>query len=71
VLSGSAEALAPVLDLRAAVFVNSLTETGQRLREIAWTIAGSLGSTTGLLARDPDRNLIEFVEVAALSATDR
>jgi hypothetical protein len=62
VLSGSAEALAPVLGLRATVFVSSLAEIEERILGAGWTKEGSLGSTSSLLARDPDGNLLEFVE---------
>jgi hypothetical protein len=62
VLSGSAEALTPVVGLRATVFVSSLAETEEQILEAGWTKEGSLGSTSSLLARDPDGNLLEFVE---------
>jgi hypothetical protein len=62
VLSGSAEALAPLRDLRATVFVNSLKETEDLLVETGWTREGTLGSPGSMLARDPDGNLLEFVE---------
>jgi hypothetical protein len=62
VLSGTAEALAPVRDLRATVFVDSLKEIDELLGETGWTREGSLGSKGSMLARDPDGNLIEFVE---------
>jgi hypothetical protein len=65
VLSGSAEALAPVRDLRATVFVDSLKEIEELLVETGWTREGTLGSTGSMLARDPDGNLLEFVEEAA------
>jgi hypothetical protein len=62
VLSGTAEALAPVRDLRATVFVDSLKKIEKLLVETGWTREGTLGSTGSMLARDPDGNLIEFVE---------
>jgi hypothetical protein len=62
VLSGTAEALAPVRDLRATLFVDSLKELEKLLVETGWTREGSLGSKGSLLSRDPDGNLIEFVE---------
>jgi hypothetical protein len=66
VLSGSAEALAPVRDLRATVFVDSLKETEELLDKMGWIREGTLGSSTGsILARDPDGNLLEFVEEPA------
>jgi hypothetical protein len=65
VLSGSAEALAPVRDLRATVFVSSLKEVAKFLVETGWAREGSLGTTGSVLARDPDGNLLEFVEEPA------
>jgi hypothetical protein len=65
VLSGSDEALAPVRDLRATVFVDSLKEVEELLVETGWTREGTLGSTGSMLARDPDGNLLEFVEEPA------
>ena len=62
VLSGEPAALALVTDLRATVFVGSLRETEAELRLTGWTMEGSLGAGASLLARDPDGNLIEFVE---------
>ena len=62
VLSGEPSALAPLADLRATVFVGSLPETNAELRQTGWTTEGSLGPGASLLARDPDGNLIEFVE---------
>jgi hypothetical protein len=62
VLSGSAEALARVRALRATVFVDSLKETERQLVEAGWTSEGALGPTGSLLSRDPDGNLLEFVE---------
>jgi hypothetical protein len=66
VLSGSDEALAPVLGLRATLFVSSLREVDGWLRETGWTNEGALGSGASLLARDPDGNLLEFVEETAV-----
>jgi hypothetical protein len=68
VLSGSYEALAPVLLLRATVFVTSLREVKKHLHKTGWMLEGSFGAGASLLARDPDGNLLEFVEEAA---TDR
>jgi hypothetical protein len=66
VLSGSTEALAPVRDLRATVFVDSLKEIEELLIKTGWAREGTLGSSTGsMLARDPDGNLLEFVEEPA------
>jgi hypothetical protein len=61
ILSGSSEALAPVRDLRATVFVDSLQEIEKQLVETGWTKEGTLGPKGGsLLVRDPDGNLLEF-----------
>ena len=65
VLSGTPEALAPVRDLRAIVFVDSLKEMEGRLVKAGWKLEGSLGTAGNVLARDPDGNLLEFVEEAA------
>lgn len=62
VLSGEPSALAPLADLRATVIVGSLRETEVELRETGWATEGPLGAGASLLARDPDGNLIEFVE---------
>ncbi|MCU1494210.1 MAG: hypothetical protein JWO62_1974 [Acidimicrobiaceae bacterium] len=62
VLSGDVVALAPFADLRATVFVGSLREVEAELRQSGWTPEGPLGEGASLLARDPDGNLIEFVE---------
>lgn len=62
ILSGSAEALAPVRDLRATVFVSSLKEIEELIAATGWTREGALGPTGSMLARDPDGNLLEFVE---------
>jgi hypothetical protein len=68
VLSGSAEALASVGDLRATVFVESLKAVEELLVGTGWAREGSLGATGSLLARDPDGNLLEFVEEPAFKA---
>ena len=66
VLSGSSEALAPVLDLRATVFVDSLQGIEEQLAETGWTKEGTLGPTgSSLLVRDLDGNLLELVQVPA------
>jgi hypothetical protein len=62
ILSGEPSALAALVDLRATVFVDSLSETEVELRQTGWTTEGSLGEGASLLARDSDGNLIEFVE---------
>jgi hypothetical protein len=62
VLSGRANALGPLRDLRGIVFVDSLREVEKKLIETGWKKEGSLGSSDSLLARDPDGNLLEFVE---------
>jgi hypothetical protein len=62
VLCGAPSALAPLADLRATVFVGSLRDAEAELRESGWTAEGSLGTGASLLARDPDGNLVEFVE---------
>jgi hypothetical protein len=60
-LSGAADAVSPVRQLRATFFVASLIELEVLLNRFAWPRVGSLGETS-LLARDPDGNLFEFVE---------
>ena len=62
VLSGPASALAELADLRATVFVDSLSDAETELHKEGWTTAGELGGGASLLARDPDGNLLEFVE---------
>jgi hypothetical protein len=62
VLSGPAMALAELADLRATVFVDSLVDAEAELHREGWTTAGELGGAASLLARDPDGNLLEFVE---------
>lgn len=61
-LTGEPAALAPLADLRATVFVESLRETEAELRRTGWTMEGHLGDGASRLARDPEGNLIEFVE---------
>ena len=63
VISGPADALASVRDLRATAFVDSLADTRAQLAESGWTTEGSLGAGKSLLARDPDGMLAEFVEI--------
>jgi hypothetical protein len=60
-LSGPAEALIPVRDLRATFFVDSLSDIETLVSGLGWSKEGSLGECS-LLARDPDGNLLEFVE---------
>jgi hypothetical protein len=60
VLAGPASALEALAGLRATVFVGSLSEA--ELRAGGWSTEGALGGGASLLARDPDGNLIEFVE---------
>jgi hypothetical protein len=62
ILSGPASALSELASLRASVFVASMAEAEVELREAGWEIEGSLGAGASLLARDPDGNLLEFVE---------
>jgi hypothetical protein len=40
----------------------TLKKIEKLLVETGWTREGTLGSTGSMLARDPDGNLIEFVE---------
>jgi hypothetical protein len=47
------------------VFVSSLKEIEELIVETGWTREGTLGSTGSMLARDPDGNLLEFVEEPA------
>jgi len=63
VISGTADALASVRELRATAFVDSLAQTREQLAESGWTTEGSLGAGNSLLARDPDGMLAEFVEI--------
>jgi hypothetical protein len=65
VLSGAPEALAPLRDLRGIVFVESLKEMAGRIAKSGWKIEGTLGPAGNVLARDPDGNLLEFVEQPA------
>jgi hypothetical protein len=67
-ISGTADALASVRDLRATAFVDSLAETRAQLAESGWTTEGSLGAGNSLLARDPDGMLAEFVEISGGTA---
>jgi hypothetical protein len=62
VLTGTRESLAPMRDLRATVFVDSLKEIEERLVDTGWKLEGNLGSDRSLLARDSDGNMFEFVE---------
>jgi hypothetical protein len=62
VLAGPASALRPLTGLRATLFVGSLPEAESELLEAGWTTEGALGSGSSLLVRDPDGNLLEFVE---------
>jgi hypothetical protein len=71
VISGTAEALASVGDLRATAFVDSLAEVRAQLAESGWTTEGSLGAAGSLLARDPDGMLTEFVEISGRTAWAR
>ena len=64
VISGTADALSSVRDLRATAFVDSLAETRAQLAESGWTTEGSLGAGNSLVARDPDGMLAEFVEIS-------
>lgn len=67
-ISGTADALAAVRDLRATAFVDSLAKTREQLAESGWTTEGSLGAGNSLLARDPDGMLAEFVEISGGTA---
>ena len=62
VLAGPASALEALTGLRATIFVGSLSEAEGELRAGGWTTEGALGGGASLLARDPDGNLLEFVE---------
>jgi hypothetical protein len=62
VLAGPASALEALTELRATVFVGSLSEAEAELRAGGWTTDGALSGGASLLARDPDGNLLEFVE---------
>lgn len=62
VLTGAVEALFELADLRATVFVDSLTGVAAQLQREGWSMQGSLGSDASVLARDSDGNLLEFVE---------
>lgn len=62
VLTGPATALDEFAELRASVFVDSLAGVEAELESHGWITGGSLGEGASLLARDPDGNLVEFVE---------
>jgi hypothetical protein len=62
VLAGPASSLEALTGLRATVFVTSLPEAEAELRASGWRTEGALGAGASLLARDPDGNLLEFVE---------
>jgi hypothetical protein len=62
VLAGPASALRPLADLRATLFVESLPAAEAELHAAGWRTEGALGGGASLLARDPDGNLLEFVE---------
>ncbi len=62
VISGARDALGSVRDLHATIFVDSLPGTQEQLTRTGWAAEGSLGSSSSLLARDPDGALFEFVE---------
>jgi hypothetical protein len=62
VLSGPAPALETLAGLRATVFVESLSEVALDLTQNGWVAVGSLGGPSSLLARDPEGNVLEFVE---------
>lgn len=60
-LSGTSDAIHPVRNLRATLFVDSLTEVVALLDRLGWQPGGSLGDAS-LLTADPDGNLYEFVQ---------
>jgi hypothetical protein len=62
VLSGPKAALAELANLRATVFVGSVSEAEAELISGGWTVVGSLGGGASLLVSDPDGNVLEFVE---------
>jgi hypothetical protein len=62
VISGDQSALSVLATLRATAFVDSLSGTKSMLLRTGWTMEGSFGTGASLLARDPDGNLLEFVE---------
>jgi hypothetical protein len=64
ILSGSDQSLGPVRELRASVMVDSLVLTREKLERTGWKVDGNLGTPNSLIARDPDNNLIEFVETS-------
>ena len=63
IISGAPDALEPVRDLRATIFVDFLPGTREELARMGWAAKGSLGSDSSLLARDPDGALFVFVEI--------
>ncbi len=71
VLAGPASALEALTGLRATVFVTSLAEAEDELRASGWTTEGALGAGASLLARDPDGNLLEFVENPVAPRTEQ
>lgn len=62
VLSGEPSALALLAELRATLFVGSLRDAEAELRQAGWATERSVGPGASLLARDPEGNMIEFVE---------
>lgn len=62
ILSGNESSLDSVRPVRASISVESLVLTREILENTGWRIDGTLGSPDSFLARDPDENLIEFVE---------
>jgi hypothetical protein len=62
VVSGEPSALAALATLRATVFVDSFSEIKTVLLRTGWTMEGSFGTGASVLAREPEGNLLEFVE---------
>jgi hypothetical protein len=62
VVTGEPSALSPLATLRATVFVDSFSEIKTVLLRTGWTMEGSFGAGASVLARDPEGNLLEFVE---------
>jgi hypothetical protein len=62
IVSGAESASSRLATLRATVFVDSLSDCKDVLLRTGWTMEGSFGTGASLLARDPDGNLLEFVE---------
>ncbi len=62
ILSGNEQVLAPVRELRASLMVDSLALTRERLEHTGWIVDGTLGAPGSFIARDPDGNVVEFVE---------